>query len=88
MGLWEDVEAYSPSGETLPTIDELKQIYPQTDEETLERWLKDKLFLDELVRRRYFIDRFGWSVPLKESMEKIKTFMKFNQENLRPRGGG
>lgn len=70
MGLWEDIEGYGPEGNKLPALEELKQIHPNINEKSMQ----DKL-LGDFYRRNYFVNRFGWSVPTKQAIEKLKKFI-------------
>ena len=80
MGIWEDIEEHGPGGSSQLTIEQLRKrqgFENMSDEEI--RDLVDKRNKDNLLREHYrrdaFVDEYGWSVPSKEAIEKIKEFV-------------
>ena len=80
MGIWEDLEEHGPGGPSKLTIDQLRnhQGYSDMSDEEIKALIESRnsdSFLREHYRRDSFIDEYGWSVPSKEAIDKIKNFV-------------
>ena len=87
-GIWEDLEEYGPGGKSQPMsheIEKYKERNPDCTEEDIisfKEMLKKEpkepnshYGIHEWGRRDDFVKEYGWSVPSKKAIEKIKGFV-------------
>jgi len=78
MGIWEDIEEHGPGGKSKLTREDLSKKYnfdEMTEDEVDYTLNEQHKLISEHYRRDKFIDEYGWAVPSKEAMEKIKEFV-------------
>jgi len=68
-GLLEDIERFGPGGQDWINPSEETEEYRKTH----DLYLKN--IMGDYYRRKQFIENYGWSVPTKEAIEKLKSFI-------------